>query len=143
MSSRWLQELQQVFGDSRVENALEGTNLVDLGRNLNFGCYVVRNAIDFGTAEAMMVQSKKDMQRIMESDVRQHRAVAVQGRRNGTFFLTQCKHVMGIVGASAFMKARQGIRFMDWSKCHHLISSTNGFIQGSVSPAPTCSMKLF
>ena len=75
MSSLWLRELQSVFGDSRVENALEGTNLVDLGRDLNFGCYVVRNAIDFGTAEAMMVQSKKDMQRIMESDVRQHRAV--------------------------------------------------------------------
>ena len=82
MSSLWLRELQSVFGDSRVENALEGTNLVDLGRNLNFGCYVVRNAIDFGTAEAMMVQSKKDLQRIMENDPHQHRAVALQGSRN-------------------------------------------------------------
>ena len=80
MSSLWLRELQSVFGDSRVENALEGTNLVDLGRNLNFGCYVVSNAIDFGTAEAMMVQSKKDMQRIMESDVRQHRQWQCRGR---------------------------------------------------------------
>ena len=79
-----MRELQSVFGDSRVENALEGTNIADLGRDLNFGLYVVRNAIDFGTAEAIMDQSKKDMQRIMESDVRQHRAVAVQGRRNGT-----------------------------------------------------------
>ena len=73
MSSLWLRELQSVFGDSRVENALEGTNLVDLGRDLNFGCYVVRNAIDFGTAEAIMGQSKKDMQRIMETDVRQQK----------------------------------------------------------------------
>ena len=82
-----------------------------------------------------------DMQRIMESDVRQHRAVAVQGKRNQRHYDTV--HVMGHVGASTIMQARQGIRFMDWSKCHHLISSTSGFIQGSLYPAPTCSMKLF
>ena len=101
MSSLWLRELQSVFGDSRVENALEGTNLVDLGRNLNFGCYVVRNAIDFGTAEAMMVQSKKDLQRIMENDPHQHRAVALQGNRNQKHYDTvqacdgtcRCKYV--------------------------------------------------
>ena len=73
MSSRWLQELQQVFGDSRVENALEGTILDSLGKKHNFGLYVVRNAMDRGTAEAMMVQSKKSLQYIMETDVRQQK----------------------------------------------------------------------
>ena len=81
MSSRWLRELQSVFGDSRVENALEGTNLVDLGRNLNFGCYVVRHAISSDKAQEMMLQSTRDIKAIAEWAPNQHRAVALQGNR--------------------------------------------------------------
>ena len=61
MSSRWLQELQQVFGDGRVENALEGTILDSLGKKYNFGLYVVRNAMDGRLARDLMAQCKKDL----------------------------------------------------------------------------------
>ena len=52
-----MKELQSVFGADRVENALAGTPLADLGRKHNFGLYVVRKAITDEAAKTWMVQS--------------------------------------------------------------------------------------
>ena len=100
-----------MFGEDRVEDALEGTALADLGREHNFGLYVVRNAILGDHAAELMRQSKKDIERIIAGSERKHRAVALQGDKNN--IITQCKHVAGLVGASTSMRARKGMRFMD------------------------------
>ena len=56
-----MRELQRVFGEDRVEDALDGTALADLGRKHNFGLYVVRKAINGDTAKEWMQQSTEDM----------------------------------------------------------------------------------
>ena len=82
MSSRWLQELQQVFGDGRVENALEGTLLDPYAKEYNFGLYVVRNAMRGSFAKDLMAQCKADLEMIKQVDEHRHRAVALQGDRS-------------------------------------------------------------
>ena len=56
MRSFWLSNLQSLFGEDRVEDALEGTALADLGRKHNFGLYVVRTAIAADAAKEWMQQ---------------------------------------------------------------------------------------
>ena len=79
MSSFWLSELQRVFGKDRVEDALDGIALADLGRKPYFGLYVVRNAIDGDAAKGLMQQSKTDIEKIAANAQNQQRAVALQG----------------------------------------------------------------
>ena len=78
MSSLWLQELQRVFGKDRVEDALDGTALADLGRPHNFGLYVVRNAIDGDAAKGLMQQSKTDIEKIAATAQNKQRAMALR-----------------------------------------------------------------
>ena len=86
MTSFWLRQLQSVFGKDRVEDALDGTALAPLGKQHNFGLYVVRKAIDADTAKQLMVQSKIDIGAIIESTQRGSRAVAVQGNTKVKFY---------------------------------------------------------
>ena len=78
MSSLWLRELQRVFGEDRVEDALDGTALADLGRKHNFGLYVVRNAIDGDAAKGLMQQSKIDIEKIAANAQNQQFYATVQ-----------------------------------------------------------------
>ena len=79
MRSFWLSNLQSSFGEDRVEDALEGTALADLGRKHNFGLYVVRAAIPADAAKEWMQQSKIDIEAIAANAQNQQRAVALQG----------------------------------------------------------------
>ena len=79
MCSFWLSNLQSLFGEDRVEDALEGTALADLGREHNFGLYVVRAAIAADAAKEWMQQSKIDIEAIAANAQNQQRAVALQG----------------------------------------------------------------
>ena len=74
-----MSNLQSLFGEDRVEDALEGTALADVGREYSFGLYVVRNANLGDHAAELMRQSKKDIESIIAGSKRKHRAVAVQG----------------------------------------------------------------
>ena len=130
--SSWLKALQRVFGD-RVEDALEGTPLSPLGEKHNFGLYVVRNAITADYAEKLLLQSKQALRDIA---ARHCRGTPKQS------FMTQCKHVLGVVGASTAMMARAGMIVMDWSKCQPLTISINILMKKPLSPAIRCSMKL-
>ena len=75
----WLTELQRVFGQHRVEDALEGTELQRLGWRHNFGLYVVRGAMTQEDAKRLMAQSKCDIAEIARTSPSLHRAVALQG----------------------------------------------------------------
>ena len=86
MTSFWLNELRKRFGEHRVEDALEGTALAELGKTHNFGLYVVRNAILGDHAAELMRQSKKDIESIIAGSERKQRAVAVQGDKRHTKF---------------------------------------------------------
>ena len=79
MRSFWLSNLQSLFGEDRVEDALEGTALADLGREHNFGLYVVRAAIAADAAKEWMQQSTEDMATIAANAQNLTWAVAVQG----------------------------------------------------------------
>ena len=79
MSSFWLSNLQSLFGEDRVEDALEGTALADLGREHNFGLYVVRAAIAADAAKELLQQSKTDMAAIAANAQNPTQAVALQG----------------------------------------------------------------
>ena len=79
MSSFWLSELQR--RNYKVEDALAGTALADLGKKYNFGLYVVRAAIPADAAKEFMQQSTKDIEAIVQSAQNQQRAVALQGSR--------------------------------------------------------------
>ena len=103
MSSFWLRELRRVFGEDRVEDALEGTALEPLGKEHNFGLWVVRQAITAAEAEAWIKQSTEDIAQIASTNPHQHRAVALQGsgtkRKNkhyntvqACFGCCQCKY---------------------------------------------------
>ena len=78
MRSFWLSNLQSLFGEDRVEDALEGTALADLGREHNFGLYVVRAAIPADAAKEWMQQSTEDMATIAANAQNPTRAVAVR-----------------------------------------------------------------
>ena len=88
MRSLWLRELQRVFGEDRVEDALDGTALADLGRKHNFGLYVVRKAIKGDAANQLMLQNKFDIEEIAAGAQNQQRAVALQGPAKQKFYNT-------------------------------------------------------
>ena len=79
MPSFWFQILSDIFGAERVEDALENTNLAPLGKQHNFGLWVVRAAITADAAKEWMQQSQDDIAEIVKNNVHMHRAVALQG----------------------------------------------------------------
>ena len=76
MSSFWLSELQRNY---KVEDALAGTALADLGKKYNFGLYVVRAAIAADAAKELMQLSTTDMAAIAAKAQNPTQAVALQG----------------------------------------------------------------
>ena len=76
MSSFWLSELQRNY---KVEDALAGTALADLGKKYNFGLYVVRAAMAADAAKELLQQSKTDMAAIAANAQNPTWAVALQG----------------------------------------------------------------
>ena len=77
-----------MFGEDRVEDALEGTALADLGREHNFGLYVVRAAIAADAAKEWMQQSKIDVEAIAANARNQQRAVALRSSKKRKLYNT-------------------------------------------------------
>ena len=77
-----------MFGEGRVEDALDGTALADLGRKHYFGLYVVRKAINGDTAKQLMLQSARDIEHIAIKEQRGLRAVALHGSAKQKFYNT-------------------------------------------------------
>ena len=94
-----MSELQRNY---KVEDALAGTALADLGKKYHFGLYVVRAAIAADAAKELLQQSKTDMAAVAANAQNPTQAVALQGNsKKGELYNTlqacaggcRCKYI--------------------------------------------------